>query len=239
MLVRPFKKSHRTRHEPDVSRDAVIVDYRIGGPVGDARASIGLPHIDDFYDRAGYLSKLSDGLLLHIGGSLGDSLVYINAWESESAARESWRQKRDVIEDVLRDAGPDTTVQRRGSKLHKLVLGDDLEEFRDGNAILDPECVGYVIDLPEADTKTYDLIIEQMDFPRDFPRGLLVHAAGQVDDVLRVVTVWRRSSQSLRFLENRLMPATVEVVREHGVFPEIRPLEMKVHYLAVTGRLLE
>lgn len=209
----------------------MLVDYRLGG--------VGIEHLDDFYTRVGYRSRLDPGLLVHLGGAMDDEIVYISVWSSEQEARKSWEQRREDIEGVLGLAGPAASAARRSHSLHRLIVGDDIEEFREGLAIVDPDCVGFVIDLPGTDPKTYDLICRQMSFPEHFPSGLLLHAAGPIDGHLRVTSIWRRGGQSRRFLEDRLMPAAVEVVREHGLFPEIRPRELRVHLLTINNRLFD
>ncbi|MBI4897632.1 MAG: hypothetical protein HY827_04620 [Actinobacteria bacterium] len=234
MQTRLFRNRRRALgdHEPDLARHAVLADYRIEGDVG-------LPQIDEIYERLGYRKRLDDGLLVHVGGTIDDAIAYMSVWQNDSLSAASWRQKRQVIDEVLKRADPDPVVDRRSHSVHRLIVGADLSEFRAGLAVSDPECVGYVIDLPNADVKLYERVIARMDFPGQFPAGLLIHAVGQVEDVLRITSIWRHAGQSRRFLEDRLMPALVSVVRERGVFPEIRPVELKVHYLAVADALAD
>jgi hypothetical protein len=227
-----YKRRARSDHEPDLAREAVLVDYLIDG-------TIGLAQIDEIYDRFGYGERLDEGLLVHIGGTIDNAVAYMNIWQNDTLATEFWQQKRQVIDDVLKTADPSPAVNRRKHRVHRLIVGDGLDEFRAGPSERDPECVGYVIDLPNADVKLYERVIEQMDFPGKFPAGLLIHAVGQVEKVLRITSIWRHSGQSRRFLEDRLMPALVAVVRERGVFPEIRPVELRVHYLAVADALAD
>lgn len=232
MPIRLFRRRRSGGHEPSHAPDAVLVDYRITG-------NVGLEQLDEFYERIGYRGRMDDGLLLHIGGTLGDEVVYISIWGNEQLGVKSWQEKRHHIEDILAATDPNAVVVRRSNPVHSLIVGDDLGEFRAAVPVGDPECVGFVIDLPEIDVKAYELLIKAMDFPEQFPPGLLLHTAGQVDDVLRVTSIWRTVGQSRRFFENRVMPALVTVVREHGVFPEVRPVELHVHLLAVGNELLD
>lgn len=232
MPNRLFRRRRGGGHESSNTSDAVLVDYRISG-------NVGLEQLDEFYERIGYRGRMDDGLLVHIGGTLGDEVVYISIWSNEQLGVKSWQEKRHHIEDILASTDPNAVVVRRSNPVHRLILGDDLDEFRAAPAVGNPECVGYVIDLPEMDTKAYELIVNAMDFPEQFPPGLLLHSVGQVDDMLRVTSIWRTASQSRRFFENRVMPALVAVVRDHGVFPEVRPVELCVHLLAVGDELLD
>lgn len=226
------KKRRRDPREPEVAREAILVDYRL--------ESVSVEHLDQFYRRVGYRERLDDGLLAHVGGVIdGEELVYLSVWRSESEAIASWQAKRSDIEAVLGDAPPDAQVTRRASEVHRLYLGDDLLEFREGLADGDPDCVGFVIDLPDMDDDSYDLICDRMRFPEEWPEGLLVHVAGQVDDFFRVLSIWRRADQSRRFFEDRLIPAAVDVARNHGLFPEIRPRELRVHLFALNNVLYE
>lgn len=208
----------------------MLVDYRIDG-------SIGLAQIDEIYDRIGYRDRLDEGLLVHLSGTIDEAISYMSVWQNDALSVASWEQKGTIIEDVLKSVDPAPAVERRSHRLHRLIVGNDLSAFRTGSTAGDPECVCYVIDLPNADAKLYERVISQMDFPGKFPAGLLIHAVGQVEDVLRITSIWRHSGQSRRFLEDRMMPALVAVVRERGVFPEIRPVELKVHFLAVADAL--
>ncbi|MBI5311504.1 MAG: hypothetical protein HZB14_10855 [Actinobacteria bacterium] len=224
----------RDSREPPAAENAVLADYRL--------ESVNIEHLDDFYNRVGYRERLDPGLLTHIGGAIEDGadgeIVYMSIWHSEGEALESWRAKLSEVEIVLSDS-PDAKVIRRSSKIHRLYLGDDVDEFREGRSDVDPDCVGYVIDLPQVDVDAYDLICEHMGFPGDWPTGLLMHFAGRVDDFMRVVSIWRRAGQSRHFLEDRLMPAAVQVVRDHGLFPEIRPRELRIHLMALNDVLYE
>lgn len=233
MLKRLLKRgrSAANRREPRLPKGAVVVDYDISPQLGRA-------HLDAFYERVGYDERLEDGLLLHLGGELDDELAYVSLWTSEQDSLRAWQERRRDVEEVLASAGPAATVARRSARIHRLVLGDELEEFREGVAASDPDCVCFVIDIPSADTHAYDLILEQMSFPEHYPDGLILHMASRVGDTLRVISVWRHAEQSRRFLESRLMPAAVEVVRGHRVFPEIRPREMRIRLLALSSRLV-
>lgn len=233
MAARFFGRGRqRDPREPQDARNALLVDYRL--------ESVSVEHLDQFYRRVGYRERLDPGLLAHVGGVIDqEELVYLSVWRTEDEAMASWQAKRSDIEAVLADAPPDAQVTRRASGVHRLYLGDDLLEFREGLADGDPDCIGFVIDLPEVDDDSYDLMCRRMDFPGQWPDGLLMHVAGRVDDFFRVLSIWRRADQSRRFFEDRLIPASVDVAREHGLFPEIRPRELRVHLMALNNSLYE
>ncbi len=210
----------------------MLVDYLIDG-------KLGLAQIDEIYDRLGYRDRLDEGLLVHLSGTINDAISYMSVWQNDARSVASWKRKEAVIEDVLKSVDPSPALERRSHRIHRLIVGDDLNAYRVGSVAGDRECVCFVIDLPNADAKLYERVIAQMDFPGKFPAGLLIHAVGQVEDVLRITSIWKHSGQSRRFLEDRLMPALVAVVRERGVFPEIRPVELRIHYLAVADALAD
>lgn len=233
MAPRLFGKGRQPHaREPRIARDAVLVDYRL--------EAVSIEHLDEFYSRVGYPERIEPGLIAHIGGVIDEEeTVYLSVWRRKDEAFESWQAKRSDIEAVLADAPREAQVTRRASDVHRLYVGDGLAEFREGIAGGEPDCIGFVIDLPDVEVDAYDLICERMNFPEDWPDGLVLHVAGRVGDFLRVLSVWRRADQSRRFFENRLIPASVEVVRNHGLFPEIRPRELRIHLIALNDMLLE
>ena len=85
---------------------------------------------------------------------------------------------------------------------------------------------------------TYDMICARMRFPQEFPDGLLMHVAGQTDLGWRTYSIWNEVQPSLDFLEQRMMPAAVDMVREKVMFPEISPLEVKPFLFALNARML-
>lgn len=227
MSPRLFGKGRKThRREPAGTRRAVLVDYRMSG--------VNIGHLEDFYTRTNFPESLGEGMMVHIGGVLdGTETVYLAVWNAADRAEASWQANRRHIEETLADAPPDAEITRRVDSMHRLYLGDELGEFRPENAKRKPDCVGIVIDLPKVDVETYELICDQMSFPDDWPDGLLLHFAGAVEDVLRIVSVWRRTRDARKFFADRLIPASVEVARDHGKFAEIRPVELKVQLLVV------
>lgn len=233
MSPRIFGKSRKSYdREPANARNAVLVDFRL--------IDVSAGHLGDFYSRVDYPRKLDDGLLVHIGGVLdGSETVYLSVWRSDAEALASWNEKRADVEAVLADAPPNAEIHRRSSKLHRIYLGDDVQEFAANVADRKPDCVGFVIDLPETSPATYELLCERMNFPVEWPEGLLVHLAGPVDDKLRIVSVWRRVEDSRNYFASRLIPASVEIAREFGLFPEIRPVGLRVHMLALNNALAE
>lgn len=208
---------------------ATLVDYRPSG--------LGFEQLDHYYELIGYPRQMPAANYVHLSGILDDEVVLIGLWSSDRKARTAYATARTNVRKVLDKAGPGAAVDRQSYPVRRFVLGDEIGDFRQDRARTGPDCAAYVIDLPATDGRAYDLICEQMNFPGDYPEGLMLHVAGRVDDVWRVISVWREARQSREFFERRLMPAAVEVVREHQVFPAIHPRELRVHLFAVNKRL--
>lgn len=223
------QRAEHSRARGDVDR-TTLIDYRLSG--------VDIDQIDRYFEQVGFPRRMPAGNFAHLAGQLDDELVLIGLWSSERAARQTFATVRPRIDAIMAEAGPRASIDRQSHPAYRFLLGEEIGDFREGRAQADPNCVGYVIDLPTTDSHAYHLICDHMDFPRDYPEGLLLHVAGHVGDVWRVISVWRHASQSREFFEKRLMPAAVEVVREHGVFPEIRPRELRVHLFAVNKRLV-
>lgn len=219
----------RSRVRGDVGQ-TTLIDYRLRG--------LGVDQVDRYFEQIGFPRRMPAGNFAHLVGLLDGELVSIGLWSSERAARQMFAAMRPRIDAIVAEAGPQASIDRQSHPAYRFLLGEEISDFREDRAQTDPDCVGYVIDLPATDNRAYDLICEHMGFPADYPDGLLLHIAGQVDDVWRVISVWRKVTQSLEFFEQRLMPAAVDIVREHRVFPEIHPRELRVHLFAVNKRLV-
>lgn len=231
MSLRFFGKGRKPHpREPIGSRHAVLVDYRM------SRVSVG--HLDAFYERSGFPDVFESGMMAHVSGVLGgEETVYLSIWDDEDTAVAAWRRKRADIAEVLEDAPPDAEISRRSSPLYRIYAGDGLGRLAAPETGRRPSVAGVVIDLPQTDIAAYELVCGRMDFPDDWPDGLLLHFAGPVEDVLRVVSIWRRAEDSREFFESRLIPAALAVAREKGLFPEIRPVDLRVHMLVLGEKL--
>jgi hypothetical protein len=139
---------------------------------------------------------------------------------------------------VIGRHGPNTTVERHSSGVYRFSIGEHVSQFSHVVAAPNPDCIGYVVDIPLHGKMTYDMICARMRFPQEFPDGLLMHVAGQTDIGWRTYSIWNEVQPSLDFLEQRMMPAAVDMVREKVMFPEISPLEVKPFLFALNARML-
>jgi hypothetical protein len=213
---------------------AAMIDYRIKGEGIDQ-----MELIEAFYKLIDFPRSMRDGNLAHISGIAGDEIIFTSIWDNEVNASESYAELGPAIAEVIDRYGtPGTVVDRRSSGVHRFSIGESVGQFSHERAESNPQCVGYVIDIPLHGKMAYDLICQKMEFPQEWPEGLLMHVAGQTDNGWRTCSVWADREPSLVFLEQRLMPAAVDMVRERGLFPEIRPLEVKPFLFALNARML-
>lgn len=80
--------------------------------------------------------------------------------------------------------------------------------------------VGVVQEFEGFDTETYDAVTKRMNFPDDWPEGLLYHAAGPTDTGAMCVTdQWQSAEQFQRFVETKIQPTMQAVLSERGTQP--------------------
>lgn len=76
----------------------------------------------------------------------------------------------------------------------------------------------------------YDRVCEVLNFPSDWPDGLLAHGSADADGHLRVVDVWESSSDFDRFVEQRLGPAIGEALGDRAEQPGRTDVELHTFY---------
>lgn len=76
----------------------------------------------------------------------------------------------------------------------------------------------------------YDRVCETLNFPSDWPDGLLAHGSMELEGRLRVVDVWESSSVFDRFVEQRLGPAIGEALGERAEQPQRTDAELHTFY---------
>ena len=86
------------------------------------------------------------------------------------------------------------------------------------------------LDFAEITTADYDRISEELNFPADWPDGLIAHGSADVDGKLRVVDVWESSSQFDRFSESHLGPAVGRALGDRAEQPERSDQELHTFY---------
>ncbi len=82
------------------------------------------------------------------------------------------------------------------------------------------------LDFPNLGLGDHDRITEALNFPADWPDGLLAHTSAEVDGHLRVVDVWKSAADYDRFVEQRLGSAISETLGERAEQPERSDAEL-------------
>jgi hypothetical protein len=219
----------RTQFDEDSLADpGTLIDYRIHAPGQDK-----IDLIKKFYGEIDYPRSMRPGNFAHLSGVSEESMVFLSIWDSEENAAAAFTELQKPIDEVLGAVEGEATVQRESFKTYRFVVGDGVTDFNPSVAPIGPECVAYQIDLAMDDRGHYDLLCRQMNFPEEIPKGLLMHIACQTDFGWQTYSVWRTLEDSTAFLSEKIIPASVEVVRQFGVFPEIRPVEIETTLFAL------
>ncbi len=86
--------------------------------------------------------------------------------------------------------------------------------------------VGLRLDFQNLRLEDYDATCRALNFPADWPDGLLAHGSAEVDGRLRVVDVWESRPHYDRFVEERLGSAIGEVVGDRAEQPQVTETEL-------------
>jgi hypothetical protein len=76
----------------------------------------------------------------------------------------------------------------------------------------------------------YDATCEALNFPADWPDGLLSHGSAEVDGTLRVYDVWETRQQFDQFVADRLGAAIGQALGERGEQPQITERALNTFY---------
>ncbi|HUZ29986.1 MAG TPA: hypothetical protein VMU90_12135 [Solirubrobacteraceae bacterium] len=76
----------------------------------------------------------------------------------------------------------------------------------------------------------YDKVCEALNFPSDWPDGLLAHTSAEVDGRLRVVDIWESPGQFDGFVEGRLGPAIGGALGDRAEQPQRSDRELYTFY---------
>ena len=87
--------------------------------------------------------------------------------------------------------------------------------------------IGVRMDFTRLQLADYDAVCEALNFPSDWPEGLLAHGSREVDGALRVYDVWESRAQFDEFVENRLGAAVGETLGERAEQPVV--IEESLH----------
>jgi hypothetical protein len=72
----------------------------------------------------------------------------------------------------------------------------------------------------------HDQVAETLNYPADWPDGLIAHSAYEVDGHLVVSEVWESRQHFDRYGEQRLQPAVAETLGDRANEPEIQEREL-------------
>lgn len=86
------------------------------------------------------------------------------------------------------------------------------------------------LDFAENTTADYDRVCEELNFPADWPVGLVAHGSAEIDGHLRVVDVWESSGHFDRYVESQLGSAIERALGERARKPERSDQELHTFY---------
>jgi hypothetical protein len=93
--------------------------------------------------------------------------------------------------------------------------------------------VGLRLDFPNNSLDDHDRVTEALNFPADWPDGLIAHGAYEVDGHLVVSDVWQSRQHFDRFTEQRLQAAMADALGDRANPPEV--LERELHHFSSQG----
>ena len=86
------------------------------------------------------------------------------------------------------------------------------------------------LDFAENTVDDYDSVCEALNFPTDWPDGLLAHGSADIDGRLRVVDIWESAGHFDRFVESRLGPAIGQALGDRAREPKRSDQELHTFY---------
>jgi hypothetical protein len=89
---------------------------------------------------------------------------------------------------------------------------------------------GLRMDFATLQLADYDAICEALNFPSDWPEGLLAHGSREVDGTLRVYDVWESRAQFDAFAANRLGAALGQALGERAEQPDVTEETLHTFY---------
>lgn len=81
--------------------------------------------------------------------------------------------------------------------------------------------VAVQLDFERLQLADYDAVCEALNFPADWPDGLLAHGSVEADGTLRVYDVWGSRVQFDQFVADRLGAAITQALGERAEQPQI------------------
>lgn len=86
--------------------------------------------------------------------------------------------------------------------------------------------VGLRLDFSSLGLDDYDAVCRALNFPADWPDGLLAHSSTEVDGRVRVLDAWESRQHFDRFVQERLQGALGEAVGDRAEQPEVTETEL-------------
>ena len=86
------------------------------------------------------------------------------------------------------------------------------------------------LDFAENTTEDYDRVCEALNFPADWPEGLVAHGSASIDGRLRVVDVWESGAHYDRYVESRLGAAIGQALGDRAREPQRTDQELHTFY---------
>jgi hypothetical protein len=96
--------------------------------------------------------------------------------------------------------------------------------------------VGLRLNFPENTLEDYDKVTGALNFPADWPDGLIAHGSHEADGHLVVNDVWESRGHFDRFVEARLQGAMGEALGDRAREPEIVERELHTFRAREIGR---
>ena len=90
--------------------------------------------------------------------------------------------------------------------------------------------VGLRLNFPSLNLDDYDAVCEALNFPADWPDGLIAHGSHDSDGHVVVNDVWESRGHFDRFVQERLEAAIGETLGERATAPEVVERELHSFY---------
>ena len=90
--------------------------------------------------------------------------------------------------------------------------------------------VGLRLSFPENTLEDYDKVVAALNFPAEWPDGLIAHGSHEADGHLVVNDVWESRGHFDRFVQDRVQGAMGEAIGDRAREPEIVERELHSFY---------
>ena len=94
--------------------------------------------------------------------------------------------------------------------------------------------VGLRLNFPENTLDDYDKVCQALNFPKDWPDGLVTHSSHQSDGHLVVNDVWESRGHFDKFVQSRLQKAMGEAIGDRAREPQIAETSLHTLYARET-----